>query len=68
VQGYFFELFAKEIEKTSVYFSGDQRCGSTLTEVPKDACSICESPVAEYKEVEKDQIGIFQTRIFAYDL
>lgn len=51
--GIFFGLLAKKIEKTDVRFFVCQRCGSTLTELPKDICPICKGPVARYEEVER---------------
>jgi rubrerythrin len=51
--GIFFGLLAKKIEKTDVRFFVCQRCGSTVTVLPRDVCPICKSPVASYKEVEK---------------
>jgi rubrerythrin len=51
--GIFFGMLAREIEKTDVRFFVCQRCGSTLTELPKDRCPICKGPVAGYKEVER---------------
>ena len=51
--GVFFGLLAKKIEKTDVRFFVCQRCGSTLTELPKDICPICKGPVARYEEVER---------------
>ena len=51
--GIFFGMLAKKIEKTDVRFFVCQRCGSTLTELPKDRCPICKGPVAGYKEVER---------------
>jgi len=51
--GIFFGMLAKKMEKTDVQFFVCQRCGSTLTELPKDRCPICKGPVAGYKEVER---------------
>jgi len=51
--GVFFGLLVKKIERTDVQFFVCQRCGSTLTELPRDVCPICKNPVARYREVEK---------------
>jgi rubrerythrin len=51
--GIFFGMLVKEIEKTDVRVFVCQRCGSTLTELPRDACPICKGPVARYREVER---------------
>lgn len=50
--GVFFGLLAKKIEMTDIHVFVCQRCGSTLTELPRDMCPICKGPVALYKEVE----------------
>jgi rubrerythrin len=51
--GIFFGLLTKKIEKTNVQFFVCQRCGSTVTVLPRDVCPICKGPVARYKEVER---------------
>lgn len=51
--GIFFGLLAKKIEQTSFQYFACQACGSTYVELPKDNCSICKSPVSQYKEVER---------------
>jgi len=50
--GVFFGLLAKKIEMTDIHVFVCQRCGSTLTELPRDMCPICKGPVALYKEME----------------
>jgi len=51
--GLFFGMLAKKIETTPVRSFVCQVCGSTLFELPKDACPICNSPSSSYKELEK---------------
>lgn len=51
--GIFFGMLAREIEKADVQFFVCQRCGSTLTELPRDVCPICKGPVARYREMER---------------
>jgi rubrerythrin len=51
--GILFGMLVKKIEKTDVRFFVCPRCGSTLTELPKEMCPICKGPVAGYTEVER---------------
>jgi rubrerythrin len=51
--GVFFGVLVEKIEKTDVQFFVCQRCGSTLTELPKDLCPICKGPPAQYEKVER---------------
>ena len=51
--GIFFGVLAKRIEKTDIRFFVCQKCGSTLTELPKDNCPICKSCVSKCEEVER---------------
>ena len=51
--GMFFGLLAKRIEGTPVQYFVCQKCGSTLTEFPKDNCPICKGPVSNYKRIRK---------------
>ena len=49
--GIFFGMFAKKIEIADVQFFVCQRCGSTLRELPKDRCPICNSPSSKYMKM-----------------
>lgn len=51
--GIFFGVLAKRIEATDVQYFVCQKCGSTVVEFQKDACSICKSPASNYKGVER---------------
>lgn len=51
--GILFGVLTRKVEKTPTQFFVCQSCGSTLRELPKDTCPICESPVSQYKEVER---------------
>lgn len=48
---FFFGKVAKQLKQAEKYFVC-QRCGSTLSELPKEVCPICSSPASLYKEVE----------------
>jgi rubrerythrin len=41
------------IERTPRRYFVCQACGSTLTQLPKDICPICQGAVTRYREVEK---------------
>lgn len=47
--GMLFGLLAKKIEGTPAQYFVCQNCGSTLTELPKEACPICKGSVSRYK-------------------
>jgi rubrerythrin len=49
--GMFFGLLTKKIEGNPVDYFVCQRCGSTLVELPKDSCPVCDSPVSVYKKI-----------------
>ena len=51
--GMLFKMLAGIIEKTPNRYFVCQECGSTITELPKDVCPICKSPLSKYKEVER---------------
>lgn len=51
----FFESVARKIdEKTDRYFVC-QVCGSTVTEIPEDACPICKEPASKYRLIPHDR-------------
>ena len=49
--GFFFGKIVQKLKGTDKYFVC-QRCGSTLFELPKQSCIICDSPVSMYKEIK----------------
>ena len=51
--GILFGVLASRIEKTPTRYFVCQPCGSTMNELPRDACPICKSPVSQYKEIER---------------
>ncbi|MBW2193411.1 MAG: rubrerythrin family protein [Deltaproteobacteria bacterium] len=50
-------FFGKIVDElgTADKFFVCQRCGSTLSKLPKDSCPICDSPVLMYKECKFDE-------------
>jgi rubrerythrin len=50
--GMLFGLLAKKIEGTPAQYWVCQNCGSTLTELPKEACPICEGSSSRYKKLK----------------
>ena len=49
--GMLFGLLAKKIEDSPTQYFVCQNCGSTLTELPEDACPICKGSVSRYKKL-----------------
>jgi len=49
--GMLFGLLAKKIEDSPAHYFVCQNCGSTLTELPEDACPICKGLVSQYKKL-----------------
>jgi len=47
--GFFWGKIVQKLKGTDKYFVC-QRCGSTLFELPKQSCIICDSPVSMYRE------------------
>ncbi|NNG08249.1 MAG: rubrerythrin [Desulfobacteraceae bacterium] len=50
--GMLFGLLSKKIEGTPTQYFVCQNCGSTLTELPKEACPICQVSVSRYKALK----------------
>lgn len=51
----FFETVARKIdEKTDRYFVCEV-CGSTVTEIPENACPVCEQPVSNYRLINPEE-------------
>ncbi len=50
--GIMFGVLVKTIEEHPVTYLLCQRCGSTLVELPKEACPICGGPASNYRAVE----------------
>ena len=51
--GILFGLLASRIEERPFRYFACQTCGSTIRELPKEACPICSVPASQYKEIEK---------------
>jgi len=51
--GILFGKLASYIEKTPTQYFVCQTCGSTVTELPHRVCPICNSPISQYKEIER---------------
>ncbi len=50
--GMLFGLLAKKIEDSPAQYFVCQNCGSTLTELPGEACPICKGSVSRYKALK----------------
>ena len=50
--GVLFGLLARTIEGTPVEYFVCDNCGSTLPELPRDACPVCAGPVSRYFRVD----------------
>lgn len=50
--GILFGVLARTIEGTSVEYFVCDNCGSTLPELPRDACPVCAGPVSRYSRVD----------------
>jgi rubrerythrin len=46
-----FGFLAKKIEESPAHYFVCESCGSTLTELPEDACPICKGTVSRYKKL-----------------
>ena len=51
---YFFHKLVKKLDSADNYFVC-QRCGSTLLELPKGNCPICDQPVSRYIDIKLPQ-------------
>jgi len=51
--GFLFGLLASRIEDKPFRYFVCQTCGSTIRELPKEACPICSVPASQYKEIER---------------
>ncbi len=49
--GIFFKTIAKKIEEGQSKYFVCQVCGSTMMELPRNACPICKNPASSYKEI-----------------
>jgi rubrerythrin len=50
--GVLFGVLARTIEGTPVEYFICDNCGSTLPELPRDACPVCAGPVSRYSRVD----------------
>jgi len=51
--GIFFGMLAKKMEETLAQYFVCRNCGSTLTELPKDTCPICNESVSHYEKLKR---------------
>lgn len=51
----FFESVARKIDERTDHYFVCQVCGSTVTEVPHDACPVCKEPSSKYRLIPHDQ-------------
>jgi rubrerythrin len=51
----FFESVARKIDERTDHYFVCQICGSTVTEIPEDACPICKEPSSKYRLIPHDR-------------
>ncbi len=51
----FFETVATTIDEKTDHYFVCQVCGSTVTELPEDACPVCEEPSSKYRLISRDR-------------
>jgi len=51
--GIFFGILTEKFRSTPVRYFVCQNCGATLTELPEEACPVCDLPVDIYEEIKK---------------
>ncbi len=51
----FFESVARKIDEKTDHYFVCQVCGSTVTELPEDACPICKEPSSKYRLIPHDR-------------